>query len=141
MSPILPKNQMTEEDIKLNYITPAIQSRGWKDRITMETAVCFTDGRINIQGNIAVRGPRKKADYILYFSADNPIAIVEAKDNNHTVMAGLQQAKEYVEMLDIPFAYSSNGDAFEELDLLTGQERTVHIFLSNSPKWRMSSAD
>ena len=127
MSPILPKNQMTEEDIKLNYITPAIQSRGWKDRITMETAVCFTDGRINIQGNIAVRGPRKKADYILYFSADNPIAIVEAKDNNHTVMAGLQQAKEYVEMLDIPFAYSSNGDAFEELDLLTGQERTIPL--------------
>ena len=127
MSPILPKDQMTEEDIKLNYITPAIQSRGWKDRITMETAVYFTDGRINIQGNIAVRGPRKKADYILYFSADNPIAIVEAKDNNHTVMAGLQQAKEYAEMLDIPFAYSSNGDGFEEFDFLTGQEREIPL--------------
>ena len=63
MSPILPKDQMTEEDIKLNYITPAIQSRGWKDRITMETAVYFTDGKINIQGNVAVRGVRKKADY------------------------------------------------------------------------------
>ena len=93
MTSILPKNQMTEEDIKLNYITPALQSRGWKDRITMETAVCFTDGRINIQGNIAVRGPKKKADYILYATADHPIAIVEAKDNKHAVSAGLQQAK------------------------------------------------
>ena len=89
MSMILEKKQMTEEDIKLNYITPAIQSRGWKDRITMETAVYFTDGKINIQGNVAVRGARKKADYILYFTADNPIAIVEAKDNQHTVLAGL----------------------------------------------------
>jgi len=81
---ILSKPEMTGEDIKLNFITPAIQSRGWKDKITMETAVYFTDGRINIKGNLAVRGPRKKADYILYFTSDNPIAIVEAKDNNHT---------------------------------------------------------
>ncbi len=72
MFSILPKRQMSEEDIKLNYITPAIQSRGWKDRITMETTVYFTDGKINNQGNVAVRGSRKKADNILYFSADKP---------------------------------------------------------------------
>ena len=127
MGMILDKKKMTEEDIKLNYITPAIQSRGWKDRITMETAVCFTDGRINIQGNIAIRGPKKKADYILYATADNPIAIVEAKDNKHSVSAGLQQAKDYAVTMDIPFAYSSNGDGFEELDLLNGQERTIPL--------------
>ena len=127
MAAILSKPEMTEEDIKLNFITPAIQSRGWKDKITMETAVYLTDGRINIKGNLAVRGPRKKADYILYFTSDNPIAIVEAKDNNHTVMAGLQQAMQYAQMMDIPYAYSSNGDAFEEFDFLTGQQRTIPL--------------
>ena len=80
MSPIIPKSQMTEEDIKLNYITPALQSRGWKDKITMETAVKFTDGKVNIKGNLVSREPAKKADYILYINANNPIAVVEAKE-------------------------------------------------------------
>ena len=66
MTPIIDKALMTEEDIKLNYITPAIQARGWKDRITMETAVKVTDGKVNLRGNIAVRGNPKKADYLLY---------------------------------------------------------------------------
>lgn len=78
MSMIIPKNQMTEEDIKLNFITSAIQSRGWKNKITMETRVKFTDGRINLRGNLVTREAAKKADYVLYINANNPIAIVEA---------------------------------------------------------------
>lgn len=120
---ILPKKQMTEEDIKLNYITPALLDKDWRDKITMETTVKFTDGRVNLKGNIAVREKPKKADYILYLNSNNPIAIVEAKDNNHTVSHGLQQAMTYAEMLDIPFAFSSNGDGFAEHDFLTGEER------------------
>lgn len=122
---ILDKKQMTEEDIKLNFITPSLLSRGWKDKITMETRVKFTDGKINLKGNVAVRGEAKKADYVLYMSKDYPIAIVEAKDNNHTISFGMQQAKIYAEMMDIKFAYSSNGDGFEEYDFLTGQERQI----------------
>ena len=124
---ILDKKQMTEEDIKLNFITPALLSKGWKDKITMETKVQFTDGKINLKGNVAVRGDAKKADYVLYMSKDYPIAIVEAKDNNHTISFGMQQAKTYAQMMDIKFAYSSNGDGFEEYDFLTGQERQISM--------------
>lgn len=124
---ILDKKQMTEEDIKLNFITPSLLSKGWKDKITMETKVQFTDGKINLKGNVAVRGDAKKADYVLYMSKDYPIAIVEAKDNNHTISFGMQQAKTYAQMMDIKFAYSSNGDGFEEYDFLTGQERQISM--------------
>ena len=122
---ILDKKQMTEEDIKLQYITPAIQSKWGLDRMTMETKI--TDGRVNLRGNFVFREKPKKADYVLYLSPNKPIAIVEAKDNNHTVSYGLQQAITYARMQDIPFAYSSNGDAFQEHDLLTGLERTLPL--------------
>lgn len=121
MSTILPKHQMSEEDIKLQYITPAILSKWDRDKITMETRI--TDGKINLKGNFVFREKPKRADYILYLSANNPIAIVEAKDNAHSVSHGLQQAMAYAQMLDVPFAYSSNGDGFVEHDFLTGQER------------------
>ena len=114
---------MTEEDIKLNYITPAIQGKGWQNKITMETAVKLTDGKVNLKGNLTFREPAKKADYLLYISANNPIAVVEAKDNNHSISYGLQQAMTYAQMLDLPFAYSSNGDGFAEHDFITGTER------------------
>lgn len=112
---------MSEEDIKLQYITPAILSKWDRDKITMETRI--TDGKINLKGNFVFREKPKRADYILYLSANNPIAIVEAKDNTHSVSHGLQQAMTYAQMLDVPFAYSSNGDGFVEHDFLTGQER------------------
>ena len=121
MSTVLPKHQMSEEDIKLQYITPAILSKWDRDKITMETRI--TDGKINLKGNFVFREKPKRADYILYLSANNPIAIVEAKDNTHSVSHGLQQAMTYAQMLDVPFAYSSNGDGFVEHDFLTGQER------------------
>lgn len=122
---ILNKKQMTEEDIKLHYITPAIQVKWGLDRMTMETKI--TDGRINLRGNITVREKPKKADYVLYLHKNKPLAIVEAKDNNHTVSYGLQQAMTYALMQDIPFAYSSNGDGFAEHDFLTGKERTLSL--------------
>ena len=122
---ILDKKQMTEEDIKLQYITPAIQSKWGLDRMTMETRI--TDGRVNLRGNFVFREKPKKADYVLYLSPNKPIAIVEAKDNNHSVSYGLQQAITYARMQDIPFAYSSNGDGFQEHDLLTGLERTLPL--------------
>lgn len=122
---ILDKKQMTEEDIKLQYITPAIQAKWGPDRITMETKI--TDGRINLKGNIVIREKPKKADYVLYLNKNKPIAIVEAKDNNHSISYGLQQAITYAQMQDIPFAYSSNGDGFQEHDLLTGLERTLSM--------------
>ena len=122
---ILDKKQMTEEDIKLNYITPALLRRGWQNKITMETQV--TDGKINLRGNLVSRDKPKKADYLLYLSANNPIAVVEAKDNNHSISFGLQQAMTYAQMLDLPFAFSSNGDGFAEHDFLTGTEREFDI--------------
>ncbi|MBQ9520075.1 MAG: DEAD/DEAH box helicase family protein, partial [Acholeplasmatales bacterium] len=126
-STILSKKEMSEEDIKLNYITPALISAGWQNKITMETKVKFTDGKMNIKGNVPVRDSAKRADYILYLNSSNPIAIVEAKDNNHTVSFGLQQAIEYAKAMNIPFAYSSNGDAFYEHDFLTGTEKEIPL--------------
>lgn len=95
---VLSKSQMSEEDIKFHYITPAITAKWDKQHITLETKI--TDGRINLKGNIVAREKPKRADYVLYLSANNPIAIVEAKDNNHTVSHGLQQAMTYAQMLD-----------------------------------------
>ena len=124
MSTVLSKKQMTEEDIKLNYITPAIM-KGWKGHITMETKI--TDGRINIRGNIVARSKPKFVDYMFYLNDGKPIAVVEAKDNNHSVSHGLQQAMTYAQMMDLPFAYSSNGDAFYEHNFLTGQEQQITL--------------
>ncbi len=116
---------LSEEDIKLRYITPAILSKGWSvTDITMETQVKLTDGKINLRGNLVARGKAKYADYMLYYNRATPIAIVEAKDANHSVSHGMQQAKEYAEMMDIPFAFSSNGFGFHEYDFLTGKERS-----------------
>ncbi len=131
VSPILNKAQMTEEDIKLQFITPAITAKWSKDLITMETKI--TDGKINLKGNLVVREKPKKADYVLYLHANQPIAIVEAKDNNHSVSHGLQQAMTYAQMLDVPFAYSSNGDAFYEHDFLTGLEKQISLDEFPSP--------
>lgn len=122
---VLSRSQMSEEDIKFHYITPAITAKWDNQHITLETKI--TDGRINLKGNIVAREKPKRADYVLYLSANNPIAIVEAKDNNHTVSHGLQQAMTYARMLDVPFAFSSNGDGFAEHDFLTGKERTFGL--------------
>ena len=116
---------MSEEDIKLQYITPAITAKWDIKKITMETNI--TDGKINLKGNFITREKPKRADYVLYLNPNNPIAIVEAKDNKHSISHGLQQAMAYASMLDIPFAYSSNGDGFFEHDFLTGKERELDL--------------
>lgn len=121
MDTILSKRNMTEEDIKLQFITPAVTDKWSRGKITMETRI--TDGKINLKGNLAFREKPKRADYLLYLSANNPIAVIEAKDNTHSISYGLQQAMEYARMLDLPFAFSSNGDGFAEHDFLTGKER------------------
>lgn len=122
---IISKKQMSEEDIKLQYITPAITAKWDIKKITMETNI--TDGKINLKGNFITREKPKRADYVLYLNPNNPIAIVEAKDNKHSISHGLQQAMAYASMLDIPFAYSSNGDGFFEHDFLTGKERELDL--------------
>lgn len=122
---IISKKQMSEEDIKLQYITPAITAKWDIKKITMETNI--TDGKINLRGNFVTREKPKRADYVLYLNSNNPIAIVEAKDNKHSISHGLQQAMAYASMLDIPFAYSSNGDGFFEHDFLTGKERELDL--------------
>lgn len=125
MSIMRPKNEMTEEDIKFQYINPAIESKWDKSKISMETRI--TDGMINLRGNRVSRSEAKKADYILYINSQKPIAIIEAKSNKYSVSHGLQQAMQYAEMLDVPFAYSSNGDGFYEHDYLTGKEREISL--------------
>ena len=123
---ILNKKQMTEEDIKLHYITPAIQAKWGLDRMTMETKI--TDGRINLRGNITFREKtQKKLIMFCIFIKTNRLLLLKPKDNNHTVSHGLQQAMTYAQMQDIPFAYSSNGDGFQEHDFLTGKERTLSL--------------
>ena len=130
---ILTKRQMSEEDIKLQYITPAILAKWDKSRITMETKI--TDGKICLNGNFVHRDKKsaKYADYVLYYNSSFQIAIVEAKDNKHSVSFGLQQAITYAQMMDVPFVYSSNGDAFYEHDMLTGLEREIALSDFPSP--------
>lgn len=117
---------LSEEDIKHRYITPAIENKGWdKKHVRMEFA--FTDGRVIFDGNVHDRKARKRADYLLFDQNNQPIAIVEAKDSSKPVGGGMQQAIEYAEILDLPFAYSSNGEAFIEHDFITGKEATIAI--------------
>jgi type I restriction enzyme, R subunit len=117
---LINKKKLTEQDIRTKFITPAIINAGWDIQKQIREEVFFTDGRIYVRGHLTTRGKRKRADYILYHKTNIPIAIVEAKDNNHTVGAGIQQALDYAEILDIPCVFSSNGDGF------VFHDRTAH---------------
>lgn len=128
------KEEMNEENIKLNFITPALNKSGWKNGVNILMEKQVTDGRINLTGNLTHRDDPKKADYLLYINKDYPIAVVEAKANKHSISKGMQQAKEYAQMLGLSFAYSSNGDGFQELDFLTGKERTISLDEFPSPE-------
>ncbi|TSD66307.1 DEAD/DEAH box helicase [Inquilinus sp. KBS0705] len=120
---MLNKKLLSERDICTKYITPAILSAGWNVDLQMREEVSFTDGRIYVKGKLTARGERKQADYILYYKTNIPIAIIEAKDNNHNVGDGIQQAIKYGKILDVPFIFSSNGDGFlfHDRTLLSGQ--------------------
>ena len=110
---MLDKKSLSERDICTKFITPAIVKAGWNSTTQFLEEVSFTDGKIYVRGKLHSRGTAKRADYILYYKPNIPIAIVEAKDNKHTVGAGLQQALDYSRILDIPFVFSSNGDGFK----------------------------
>jgi type I restriction enzyme R subunit len=110
------KKQFTEQEIRTRYITPAIQNAGWKPSQIREE-VTFDAGRIIVRGTVSMRSTeRKRVDYLLCHKTNLPLAVVEAKDNNHSISAGMDQALEYAEMLDVPFVYTSNGDGFVEHD-------------------------
>jgi type I restriction enzyme R subunit len=106
------KKQLSERDICTKFITPAIEQAGWDKQTQLLEEVSFTDGKIFVRGRLTARGQGKRADYILYYKPNIPIAIVEAKDNKHSVRSGIQQALDYARILDIPCVFSSNGDGF-----------------------------
>ncbi|WP_068505361.1 EcoAI/FtnUII family type I restriction enzme subunit R [Paenibacillus kribbensis] len=110
------KKDMSERDICSKYITPALIQSGWDLQKQIREEVTFTDGRVIVRKKMVSRGDRKRADYILYYKMNIPIAIIEAKDNKHSLGSGMQQGLNYGEILDIPFVYSSNGDGFLEHD-------------------------
>ncbi len=111
------KKALSERDICTKYITPAIvEQAGWNRDTQLREEETITNGRVYVRGKLVSRGESKRADYILYYKKNIPIAVIEAKDNNHSVGSGMQQALLYAQMLDVPFAYSSNGDAFLEHD-------------------------
>lgn len=106
------KKDLSESDIKAKFITPAILKAGWDEHTQLGREIFFTDGRIYVKGKLTARGKRKFADYILFYKPNVPIAIIEAKDNKHSIRGGIQQALGYGNTLDIPFVFSSNGDGF-----------------------------
>lgn len=106
------KKSFSERDICTKFITPALVKAGWDTQLQVMEEVSFTDGKIYVRGKFTARGARKRADYILYYKPNIPIAIIEAKDNNHSVRAGIQQGLDYARILDIPCVFSSNGDGF-----------------------------
>lgn len=127
------KQKLSERDICTKFITPAIQQSGWDIQRQVREEYTFTDGRVIVRGNLTARGKRKRADYILSYKPNLPLAIIEAKDNKHSIGSGMQQAIEYGEILDIPFVYSSNGDGFLERDMLNGKERELRLDEFPSP--------
>ena len=106
------KRDLSERDICTKFITPALRQAGWDEMLQVREEVSFTKGRIIVRGKLVTRGRAKRADYILYYKPNIPIALIEAKDNTHAVGAGLQQGLDYAETLNIPFVFASNGDAF-----------------------------
>ena len=109
---IFDKKTLSERDICTKFITPAISQSGWDHHHQIREEVNITKGRVLVKGNSVDRAKPRRADYILFYKPNIPIAVIEAKDNNHSVGAGMQQALAYAEMMDIPFVFSSNGDAF-----------------------------
>lgn len=106
------KRSLTERDIYTKFILPAVKRSGWDEMVQVREEVYFTKGRIIVRGKLVTRGKAKKADFVLYYKPNIPIALIEAKDNTHSVGHGIQQGLDYAATLDIPFVFSSNGDGF-----------------------------
>ncbi len=136
------KRDLSESDIKAKYITPAILKAGWDEHTQIGREIYFTDGRIYVKGKLTARGKRKFADYILFYKSNVPIAIIEAKDNKHSVKSGIQQALDYANILDIPCVFSSNGDGFyfhdkTATDSKIEKELTLDEFPSPETLWEI----
>src|SRR5258707_9576037 len=106
------KTSFGERDICTKFILPAVKRAGWDEMLQVREEVYFTNGRIIVRGKLVMRGKAKKADFVLYYKPNVPIALIEAKDNSHSVGDGIQQGLDYATTLDIPFVFSSNGDGF-----------------------------
>ena len=135
------KKSLSERDICTKYITPAIIGAGWDLLSQIREEVSFTKGRIIVRGKLHTRGEQKRADYILYYKSNIPLAVIEAKDNSHSVGAGMQQALNYAETLAVPFVFSSNGDGFLLHDRTgladkTEQELALDAFPSPAQLWQ-----
>jgi type I restriction enzyme, R subunit len=135
------KKTLSESDICAKFITPALINAGWDEGLQIRREVSFTKGRIIVRGKLHTRGEQKRADYILYFKANIPIAVIEAKDNKHSVGAGMQQALNYAETLGVPFVFSSNGDGFLLHDRTglaekTEQDLSLDAFPSPTDLWQ-----
>lgn len=139
------KKDLTERDICTKFITPALEQSGWDVISQIREQVHFTKGRIIVRGKLVTRGKDKFADYILYYKPNIPIALIEAKDNNHPVGGGMQQGLEYAGILDIPFVFFSNGDGFVMHDR-TGQcgqtetELALNALPSPEQLWKLYRA-
>jgi len=128
------KKSLTERDICTKFITPAVEKSGWNKMTQLLEEVFFTDGKIYVRGKFTARGIRKRADYILYYKPNIPVAIIEAKDNKHSVRAGIQQALDYAKILDIPCVFSSNGDGFLFHDRTANDENIeTELSIDNFP--------
>ena len=126
---LIDKGGLSERDICTKFITPALRQAGWDEMLQIREEVSFTKGRIIVRGKLVSRGQGKRADYILYYKPNIPIALIEAKDNSHSVGEGIQQGLEYAVTLDIPFVFSSNGDGFVFHDR-TGASETPETTLA-----------
>ena len=128
------KKDLSERDICSKFISPAVKRAGWDGMMQIREEVAFTKGRIIVRGKLVTRGKAKRADYILYYKPNIPISIVEAKDNNHNVGAGMQQALDYAVTLNIPLVFSSNGDGFVFHDRTgTSMEKEATLSLDAFP--------
>ena len=125
----MPKKNLSERDICTQFIAPALQRAGWDFASQVREEVTFTAGRIIVRGKLHSRGAKKRADYLLYYKPNLPIAVIEAKDNNHGLGDGMQQGLSYAETLDLPFVFSSNGDGFLLHDR-TGHAEQVETLLT-----------
>lgn len=141
------KKSLTERDICTKFITPAIiETAGWDRDTQLREELSLTKGKIRVKGKLYSRGKQKRADYVLYHKPNIPLAVIEAKDNTHTVRSGMQQAIEYAELLDLPFAYSSNGDGFIEHDRsvssgMVERELSINEFPTPEELWRRYCKD
>src|SRR4028118_1419202 len=139
------KKQFSERDICTKYITPALERAGWDIATQVREEFTLTNGRIIVRGKLHTRAKNKRADYVLFYKPNVPIAVIEAKDNNHSLGDGMQQGLGYAEMLQVPFVFSSNGDGFLfhnkiATDGIIEREISLEEFPSADMLWRWWSA-